>query len=101
MELFSGSEVAAMASECSTAFGSCAPPTVAISPDGGQFTNSTVVTFGTAATIDGNHDAVVIGNPPALQLPTFTIDAWVKRARTDFGSNATFVASATGTAPLS
>ncbi|MGI9066294.1 MAG: tandem-95 repeat protein [Pyrinomonadaceae bacterium] len=33
-----------------------------------------------AFSFDGNGDAVSIGNPLALRLQTFTIDAWVKRA---------------------
>src|SRR5258708_7889307 len=29
--------------------------------------------------IDGNGSAVLVGNPPGLQLQNFTIEAWVKR----------------------
>ena len=34
---------------------------------------------GQAFVFDGSGDAVTIGNPPELQLQTFTIEAWVKR----------------------
>jgi hypothetical protein len=30
-----------------------------------------------------NHSAVVVGNPPNLQLQTFTIEAWIQRATTN------------------
>jgi choice-of-anchor C domain-containing protein len=35
---------------------------------------------GQGFTFDGNGDGVRIGNPPNLQLQTFTIEAWVKRS---------------------
>jgi sugar lactone lactonase YvrE len=37
---------------------------------------------GLAFHIGGISNAVVIGNPPSLQLQSFTIDAWIKRAST-------------------
>jgi hypothetical protein len=35
---------------------------------------------------DGSNDAVLLGNPSALQLQDFTIEAWVKRASTSRSS---------------
>jgi hypothetical protein len=35
-----------------------------------------------AFSIDGNQSGEIVGNPSNLQLQTFTIDAWIKRAST-------------------
>src|SRR6185369_13867693 len=35
---------------------------------------------GQAFSFDGDNDSVMIGNPSALQLQNFTIEAWIKRA---------------------
>ncbi len=35
---------------------------------------------GQAFSFNGNSEAVAVGSAPALQLPTFTIDAWIQRA---------------------
>src|SRR5262245_41581087 len=34
---------------------------------------------GQAFSFDGDNDSVMIGNPAALQLQNFTIEAWIKR----------------------
>jgi alpha-tubulin suppressor-like RCC1 family protein len=48
----------------------------------GTLTNNTTyasANVGQGFALDGDHDAVVIGNPASLQLQDFTIEAWVKR----------------------
>src|SRR6266542_3057925 len=41
---------------------------------------------GQAFSFDGDNDSVIIGNPTALQLQNFTIEAWIKRASTNQAS---------------
>src|SRR6266542_1810104 len=41
---------------------------------------------GQAFSFDGDNDSVIIGNPAALQLQNFTIEAWIKRANTNQAS---------------
>lgn len=41
---------------------------------------------GQAFMFDGNGDGVTLGNPPALQLQNFTIEAWVKRSSSSAAS---------------
>lgn len=39
--------------------------------------------FGQAFALDGDHDGLTLGNPAALQLQDFTIDAWIQRGSAD------------------
>src|SRR5262245_11186102 len=41
---------------------------------------------GQAFRFDGDNDSVMIGNPAALQLQNFTIEAWIKRASSNQAS---------------
>jgi hypothetical protein len=59
--------------------------------DGNNGTNIGNVSYGPgrvgqAFVLDGNHDAVSVGNPANLQLQNFTIEAWVKRGNTSIVS---------------
>ncbi len=52
----------------------------------GVLTNGATFTagmVGQAFHLDGLNDAVVVGNPTNLQLQSFTIDAWIRRASID------------------
>src|SRR5438093_8184681 len=46
--------------------------------------------IGQAFSFDGYNDSVMIGNPAALQLQNFSIEAWIKRASTNQASLDTF-----------
>src|SRR5437773_6917447 len=46
--------------------------------------------IGQAFSFDGYNDSVMIGNPAALQLQNFSIEAWIKRANTNQASLDTF-----------
>ncbi|HXU75981.1 MAG TPA: LamG-like jellyroll fold domain-containing protein, partial [Methylomirabilota bacterium] len=41
---------------------------------------------GQAFTLDGNADAIVVGNPTNLQLQNFTIETWMRRANASISS---------------
>src|ERR1051325_6429220 len=41
---------------------------------------------GQAFVLDGNDDAIPVGNPPELQLQNLTIEAWVKRGSSSVAS---------------
>src|SRR5256885_11859926 len=46
--------------------------------------------FRSAFSFDGYNDSVMIGNPAALQLQNFSIEAWIKRASANQASLDTF-----------
>ena len=56
---------------------------------------------GQAFSFDGYNDSVMIGNPAALQLQDFTIEAWIKRASPNQASLDIFTVGVAGTSPFS